>query len=149
MSNANPRIFTGEYRHGIDPKHRITIPSAWRSGEGDEFYLRIDSTGSSISVMPAEEYRAKIDLIESQPGISAREKQVFKRHFSAGTYPCSADKQGRMVVPQEYAARIGLQEEAMLVGAYGSFEIWSPAKWEQTKATEDTTYMNLAAQLGL
>lgn len=145
----NPKIYTGEFRHGVDPKHRITIPSAWRSGEGDEFFVRLDSAKTCISVMPVAEFRAKVALIETTPGISLRERQILKRHFAAKAQPCTADKQGRMVIPQDLASLVGVKEEAMLVGAVGSFEIWSPENWTETEATEDTTYLNLASQLGL
>lgn len=145
----NPKLYTGEFRHGVDPKHRITIPSAWRSKDGDEFFMRLDSAKKCISVMPVEEFRAKVALIETAPGISLRERQIMKRHFAAKSQACTADKQGRMVIPQDLASLVGVKEEAMLVGAVGSFEIWSPEGWTETTAADDATCLNLENLLGL
>ncbi len=142
-------LFAGEFRHGIDPKNRITIPSGWRSGEGDEFFLRLDSTGSFIFALPPEEYRKILVDLESQTAASPRERQQFIRQFSGGSRECSADKQGRMVLPPDLCEKIGLKGEAVLVGTLGRFEIWSPERWEATKLAEAATYQNLAAQLGL
>ena len=148
---SNAVIFAGEFRHGIDPKNRITIPSAWRSGRegGDEFFVRIDSTGSCLVVMPHAEFRKTLEKFESIPNASPRERQQAIRQFSAESLPCSADKQGRMVLPVDFCGRIGLQSDAILVGAFGRFEVWNPARWEATKAVEAATYQNLASQLGL
>jgi len=142
-------IFTGEFRHGIDPKNRVTIPSAWRSGEGADFYLKIDSTGSCIVAFPPEEFRATLAKVDELPGISARERRLFIRQFSAESQACSADKAGRMVLPPDLCAKIGLKGEAMLVGVNRCFEIWNPDGWTDTKTVNTPIYQNVASQLGL
>ena len=54
--SQKPRSYGGEFRHGIDPKNRVTIPVSWRRDEeGELFYLRMDSTGKFVLAMPLEE----------------------------------------------------------------------------------------------
>jgi len=146
---SSPTLFAGEFRHGIDPKNRITIPSSWRAPEGGDFYLRIDTTGSFIIAMPPEEFRKIIASVETQTTASPRERQQFIRQFSGGSKECSADKQGRMVLPPELCEKIGLKGEAVLVGTSERFEIWNPERWEATKVADAPNYNNIAAQLGL
>lgn len=146
---SNPKPFTGEFRHGIDPKNRITIPADWRSGDGASFYLRIDSTGSYIRVMPPEEFRKTKEKIEALPSASTRERDQMLRQFAADILACSADKQGRMVLPPEFCSRIGLQDEVVLVGVIDRFEIWNSARYAASKAAEAPAYSNFANQLGL
>ncbi len=151
---SNP-FYTGEFRHGLDPKNRITIPSAWRTGEAEGFYARIDSTGSCIVIYPPGEFQKTLASIEALPNTSQRERMQFIRQFSAETLPCSLDKQGRMVLPPDFCTRIGLngpkspKGEVILVGNYGRFEIWHPERWADTKEAEAPTFHNLANQLGL
>jgi DNA-binding transcriptional regulator/RsmH inhibitor MraZ len=59
MSDANPRqpVYTGEFRHTMDAKHRLTIPSRWRRAAGvkDEFYLMPSPSNDYISALPPAE----------------------------------------------------------------------------------------------
>ncbi len=148
-NNLGTTLFVGEFRHGIDPKNRITIPAGWRSGEKDDFFLRIDSSGSFILVLPPEEFRKILTRVETETTASPRERQEFIRHFSSGSQECSADKQGRMVLPPDLCEKIGLKGDAVLVGFSTRFEIWNPQRWEATQTVGAPNYQNLAAQLGV
>ncbi len=149
LDASNSTIYTGEFRHGIDPKNRITIPSAWRSGEEQGFYVRINGTGSCIVVVSAEEHLKALALIDTLPDTSLRQRQDFKRQLSGATLSCSADKQGRMVLPPDFCSQIGFQGEAVFVGITDRFEIWHPARWAETKEATTASYLNLLNQLGL
>lgn len=145
--SASSRIFSGEYRHGIDPKNRVTIPSQWRLEGGEAFKLRVDSTNSCLMVFTNEEF---LKQIESATQLSSpRERQEFIRMFAGLAMESSADKQGRMVLPVELTKQVGLEGEVIMVGTVNRFEIWSPEKWEARKAAAATVYSNLANQLGL
>ena len=41
------------------------------------------------------------------------------------------DKAGRILIPQVLREIAGLDSEAMVVGQFDYFEIWSPEVWEQ------------------
>lgn len=141
--------YAGEYRHGIDSKNRITIPATWRSGDSATFYLRIDSTGSFIHVMPLAEFRKFKEKIENSSDSSARDRMHAVRQFASQTQECTADKQGRMVLPPEFCVKAGFHEEVVLAGAFDRFEIWNSERWDATRSEEATAYNNLASQLGL
>ena len=142
--------YTGEFRHGIDSKNRITTPSDWRSGEGDEFYVRVHSSGGHIVVMPPAQLEKMVENIELRPGITVARRQELIRLLSSGARRCNADKQGRMVLPEEFCTAAQLKAEVMLVGAFGQFEIWNTERWtaKQSAAQEDNL-QELAGELGL
>jgi MraZ protein len=146
---ATPIIFAGQFRHGIDAKHRVTIPADWRAGGGETFYLRVDTTGSYLQVMPPDEFRRLKEKIEALPSASPRERMQAVRQFASESQTCVADKQGRMVLPPEFCTKIGLKGEIVLVGVFDRFEIWNAARWETMHAAETPTYLNSASQLGL
>lgn len=148
-STSSPSFYTGEFRHGIDPKNRVTIPSAWRAGEAQSFYITVGAGGSCLNVFTPEAFRRVMEEAQALPGISPRERQQFIQRFASNAAECSADKQGRMVLPLERCSEIGLQGEAVLVGAFSRFEIWNPERWAATKVATEPTYLNVASQLGL
>jgi MraZ protein len=60
-----------------------------------------------------------------------------------------ADKQGRVLVPEEMGRLVGLSGEVVLVGAFETFEIWNPETWEATKRSSEASYDRVAELIGL
>src|SRR6184192_3165018 len=49
-------FYAGEFRHALDEKNRITIPSRWRRKSAEEFILLPDSQNQFLLVMSPEEF---------------------------------------------------------------------------------------------
>jgi hypothetical protein len=45
------RFYAGEFRHSIDEKNRITVPSRWRRDKAEEFILLPEATDQFLLVM--------------------------------------------------------------------------------------------------
>ena len=58
MDNDSPpeRFYAGEFRHSIDEKNRITIPSRWRRDRAEEFILLPEATHQFLLVMSPGEF---------------------------------------------------------------------------------------------
>ena len=54
-----------------------------------------------------------------------RDRRVFFRQLHARAQHGAADRQGRLVLPEELCQRVGLKGEVALVGGRGRFEIWN------------------------
>ena len=145
----NTITFTGLFRHGVDPKNRITIPADWRSGEEGVLYVRLHSLGTHVIVMRPAELEKKVAMIEARADLPAGKRQQLVRQIASGAHRCSADKQGRMVLPPEFCAQAALQGEVTLVGAYGQFEIWNRERWSAQQSAEAEEKQDLANELGL
>ncbi|MBA3883125.1 MAG: MraZ N-terminal domain containing protein, partial [Chthoniobacterales bacterium] len=39
IDSQSQRFYAGEFRHTIDEKNRLTIPSRWRRAEGEDFII--------------------------------------------------------------------------------------------------------------
>ena len=50
------RFYAGEFRHSIDEKNRITIPSRWRRDRPEDFILLPEATLQFLLVMSPEEF---------------------------------------------------------------------------------------------
>ncbi len=147
-SNSKP-IFSGEFRHALDGKSRVTIPSAWRSGEADEFFLMPGQNDTCVRAMPPDEYRAVAERAKASPGVDAEELSIFLRHFYSRAHRVTTDKQGRLVLPEEFCKNAALTGEIMLVGVLDHFEIWSRETWDATKENEKATFRRVSKLAGL
>ena len=87
--------------------------------------------------------------IEGDQTVPARDRRVFFRQLHARAQHGAADKQGRLVVPEDLCQRAGLKGEVALVGGRGRFEIWNLSRWKKANQEEMATYQHVANVVGL
>ena len=149
-SDSSPQTFyAGEFRHTIDEKNRLTIPSRWRTGETQEFIILPEPQNQFLLVMMPDEFARMSAEAQVHPTVSLRERRVFSRQLHARAQHGSADKQGRLVLPEDLCRQLSLKGEVALVGGNGRFEIWNLQKWKRSQAEEAPTYQHVADVIGL
>ena len=142
-------FYAGQFRHAIDEKNRITIPSRWRRKGTEEFILLPDSQNQFLLVMAPEEFARMSAVAENNDTVAARDRRVFLRQLHSRAQHGVADKQGRLVLPEDLCRKIGLKGEVALVGGRGRFEIWNVARWKRAHEEETPTYQHVANVIGL
>ena len=139
--------FTGEFRHTVDAKGRLTLPSRMRSAlPGDKVVLSrwLDGCIAVWSPEAFEEMQASLRA-QGQGGKAARE---ITRWFNAGAHPDDVDKQGRITIPPHLREFASVDRDAVVIGSDNHAEIWDPAKWNEQQATvDDERIAELAEQL--
>jgi len=138
-SGSTAQIYNSIYRHGVDEKRRIQIPSMWRPAEsGVQLTLIVwpqRSEGPCLRVLPPKEMAelmASLDAMSNDDG----KKTILKRIIGAESTQVTLDKAGRICIPETMASAVGIKEEATLVGLLDRFEIWDPARYEKVKAAD-------------
>ena len=150
-SNQTTPIFSGESRHALDEKLRVTVPARWRRSQdsGDEFFITVDRSGRFLRAMPPETFAGVIQKLANKPGLAEADISKFERMFYARSRHLTSDKQGRLLLPADYCASVGIKKEVVLVGTRASFEIYNPSTWENTQQAEAATFDRLAELAGL
>ena len=87
--------------------------------------------------------------VETNDGVSARDRRVFLRQLHSRAQHAISDRQGRLVLPEELCRRVGLKGEVALVGGRGRFEIWNLQRWKRAHEEETATYQHVANVIGL
>jgi MraZ protein len=145
-----PQIFyAGEFRHAIDEKNRITIPARWRRDGAEEFLILPEANYQFLVVMSPEEFSRMSAAVESDANVSARDRRIFFRQLHSRAQHGGADRQGRLVLPEELCQKVGLKGEVALVGGRGRFEIWNLPRWKRANEEETPTYQHVANVVGL
>jgi MraZ protein len=142
-------IFAGEFRHSMDAKNRVTIPSRWRRGEIDEFFVIPNLEGGFLMVTPPGEFKRLAEKVEHDETLTPAERRRFIRQFSSRAQNVSSDKQGRIVLPDEQCKLLNLRSEVVLVGNYSRFEIWSPESWQKAMEEDAPTFSYLLGRVGI
>jgi transcriptional regulator MraZ len=149
LPSPTQSFYAGEFRHAIDDKNRITIPSRWRRDKAEEFILLPEANHQFVLVMSPEEFARMSSAAESNEAVSARDRRVFLRQLHSRAQHGAADRQGRLVLPEELCKRIGLKGEVALIGGRGRFEIWNLQRWKRAHEEETPTYQHVANVIGL
>jgi transcriptional regulator MraZ len=151
MGSASPseRLYAGEFRHSIDEKNRVTIPSRWRRDKAEDLILLPEANHQFLLVMSPNEFARMSSAAESNENVSARDRRIFLRQLHSRAQHASADRQGRLVLPEELCRKIGLKNEVALVGNRGRFEVWNLQRWKRTHEEQTPTYQHVANVIGL
>lgn len=142
-------FYAGQFRHSMDEKNRVTIPSRWRRGAAEDFILLPEPALQYLLVMSQKEFARMSAQAQSNTSVPLPDRRVFSRHLHARAQHGSSDKQGRLVLPLEICQQLGLKGEVALVGGHGRFEIWNLQKWKRSQDEETPTYQHVADMIGL
>ncbi|MEY2491532.1 MAG: transcriptional regulator MraZ [Verrucomicrobiota bacterium] len=149
ITASTQTFYAGEFQHAIDEKNRITIPSRWRRHETEEFILLPDSQNQFLLVMSPQEFDRMSASVETSNSVTPRDGRIFLRQLHSRAQHGVADKQGRLVLPEELCRKIGLKGEVAIVGGRGRFEIWNVSRWKRAHEEETPTYQHVANVIGL
>lgn len=150
MAQLGKAFYTGRYRHTLDDKNRLTIPSVWRSAHAEaDTFLATPHPDGYIAVLPpaeVEKLHAKIAAM----ALSDRDAQDVAARFFAATHAFTFDKQGRIALTEELCQHAGVEKDAVLVGSLTKFNIYSPARWEKVEQrTAGENFGDLMRRIGI
>ena len=123
------QMFLGQYRHNLDEKGRLTIPSKFRDVLADGAYLT-QGFDRNLRLLTRSDFEAMADKINrlsmTDPSIRQLRRLIF-----ANASEVQLDRIGRTLIPQFLREFVGLDNEAIIVGVGEAIEIWSPEAWAE------------------
>jgi MraZ protein len=150
-------VFIGSYEHTLDDKGRVSLPVRFREllgANGDSRLIlttNVDPSGRCLVAYPVQEWLAYQERIAGLPQFDENVIRLKRLHI-AGASECTADRQGRILVPpllRDYAA---LTSTVIFAGLGSCIELWDRKLWheERERAKEALPQINDAlARLGL
>lgn len=150
MAQPGKAFYTGLFRHSLDDKFRLTIPSAWRyAHEEADTFLATPHPDGYVAVLPPAEVE-KLHAKIAQIALSDGGGQDFAARFFAQTQSFSFDKAGRIGLGEALLAHAGIEKEAVLVGSLTKFNIYAPARWQKVEArTSGENFGDLMRRMGI
>lgn len=150
MAHLGTAFYTGLFRHSLDDKGRLTIPSAWRLAHAEsDTFLATPHPDGYVAVLPPGEV-AKLHEKISALKLSDAAAQAFAARFFSQTQGFSFDKSGRIALGADLLRHAGIAKDAVLVGSLTKFNVYSPARWQQEEArTAGENFGDLMRRLDL
>lgn len=122
-------MLSGEYRHVLDEKKRLIIPSKIRSEMGSNMVITRGLDGCLFGYSE-ENWNGIMEKLNTLP-FTKKDARNFTRFLTSGATLLEFDKQGRIVIPTYLSNYAELSKEIVIIGVIGRIEIWSKEKWEQ------------------
>ncbi|MFA7344229.1 MAG: hypothetical protein WC003_08005 [Terrimicrobiaceae bacterium] len=148
LESTKATVFSGTFPRSLDAKKRVAVPSAWVSGEGDEFHVVPHPTERFLMVMRQEEL-GKWEQKFQESRLSPQQKRGAIRAFYASARAVSTDKQGRILLPESHCEWAQLGGDVVFAGSPGRIEIWSLENFQANESANRSALQAAAEESGL
>ena len=127
--------YWGESFHTLDGANRLIIPARFREGLGAEIILYKASEGCLFlyDIPRFEAVTAQLDELSSTP--VGRDKI---RLFYSDVTSVSVDRNGRIVLPADFAEYAGIKTDVALLGLRDRIELWDKDAYLAGTADKDS-----------
>ena len=141
MSAHNTGKYFGEYRHSMDDKGRLTIPSQWRpqlESNNNNFLALPSLTEKSVSVYPPMMIEQLYERF-SEISMGDQKGQRAIRRIMSMAHNFSCDKQGRINLNEKLINHADLEKSVVLLGEASKFMIYDEAFYDQLMTDDEDT----------
>lgn len=138
-------MLIGEYRHNIDDKGRLIIPSKFRDELGPEFILTRGLDGC-LFVYSMGKWNNIISKLEKLP-FTKKDARTFMRFFLSSATVCCLDKQGRININISLINYAKIQKECTIIGVNDRLEIWASEKLDDILNSNIDNFSEIAEGL--
>lgn len=139
-------MFLGEYKHLIDTKKRLSVPSKFRR-ELRESVVLTRGLDLSLFLYPRKEWEKIAQKLSVLPAGQATTRG-FVRLMLAGAEEVALDALGRILIPEHLRTYARLNQQVIITGVYNRLEIWDEALWNSYKKKVEKDADMLAEKLG-
>jgi MraZ protein len=139
-------MLIGEYKHTLDPKKRLSLPSKWRQELGKTLIVT-RGLDNCLFVYPQKEWEKITDKIGQLP-LGSADTRSFNRFFLSGAVEVEVDSVGRILVPDFLKDFAQLDTKVVLAGIHDRVEIWDEKRWMEYKTQIEAQADALAEKLG-
>jgi MraZ protein len=139
-------MLIGEYKHTLDEKNRISIPSKFRAVLGKKIVIT-KGLDNCLSLYSLKDWN-KIPEQLGQLSFTQSDARNFNRFLLASAHEVSIDSVGRVLIPDTLCSFAKIKSKVVFAGMYNRVEIWDEDTWatfnEQVSKNADT----IAEKLG-
>jgi MraZ protein len=138
-------MFIGEYKHNLDSKGRIIIPSKFREELHTTFILTRGLDGC-LTIYSLKQWEKLFEEVNKLPTTKKAARQYVRMLTSTAT-ECTLDSQGRIVVPSFLSKPVNITKECVVIGANDHIEIWDKQSWENYYVDASNSFEEVAENL--
>ena len=146
-------MLIGEYKHNLDAKRRLAIPSKFRKelGEG----LPAGQAGAILTrgldnclfIFPSKYWAPFAEMLAGL-SMAKQDTRAFARLFLSGATEIEFDSLGRILIPEHLKKYADLKKSIVVAGLFNRLEIWGEERWVSYRANLEKNSDAIAEKLG-
>lgn len=140
-------MFIGEYKHNLDSKGRLAVPSKFRS-QLEQGAVVTKGLDNCLFLYSKEKWEEEAKKYAGLP-VSQAAARAFARQMLAGAMEVEFDSQGRITLPEYLRSFAKLDKKTIVAGLYDRLEIWDEEEWDIYKNNTESESASIAESLGI
>ncbi len=144
-------MLIGEYRHNLDLKKRLAIPSKFRKELGDglpgQGAVLTKGLDGCLFIFPLKNWAPFAEMLGGL-SIGKQDTRSFARLFLSGAVDVEFDSLGRILIPDNLKKYAGLKKEVVITGLFNRLEVWDEDRWNKYKDNLEKNSDKTAEKLG-
>ncbi len=140
-------MLIGSYRHSLDAKKRMRIPSKFKNELGNDCIIT-KGNNKNLFVFSNEQFSSLYEKMVNLP-LFDEEAQKPVRKFLSSAFEAEEDGQGRVLLSKELIAFAGITKNIVFVGVGNRVEIWAEEVWEKENSDDAETDFSVLAKFGV
>ena len=137
--------FIGEYASKLDDKGRVVVPAAFKNlvakqnnGEEVSFVIKKDIFANCLNMFTYEQWDQESEPVRSRLNLFRKEDSDWYREYTRDRALVTLDgKVGRIIIPKNLLAKIGVDKEIVFSGSDFKIEIWAKENFGKDRMSED------------
>jgi MraZ protein len=139
-------MLIGEFKHTIDDKNRVSLPSKFRKEVGKKVIVT-HGLDNCLFLYTLKEWETIAKQLGSL-GMGQADTRGFNRFMLASAAEVLVDSVGRILIPENLREAIGIKNKIVFAGLYNRIEIWEEDAWDKYKAQVVKNADQMAEKLG-
>lgn len=139
-------MLIGEYKHNLDTKRRLAVPSKFRKelGEGAVLTRGLDSC---LFIFPSKYWAPFAEMLAGL-SITKQDTRSFARLFLSGAVEVEFDSLGRILIPEHLKKYADLKKSIIVAGLFNRLEVWDEERWISYRSELEKNSDKIAEKLG-
>ncbi len=142
-------MFYGEYKHSIDIKGRLILPSKFRETCkecGIERFFLTRGLDKCVFMFSEDEWRIQEQKFKNM-SFTKKQSRSFNRMFFSGASDVFPDKQGRFIIPQYLKEYSAIKKDTVIIGVSNRIEIWNRKIWSEFYDNSNSSFEEIAEDM--
>jgi MraZ protein len=121
-------MFLGEYKHQMDEKSRLRMPTVFKKLLGKN-YIVTKGTNACLFVFSANGAKELLADKLKETSLFDIKLQKATRLLFSSAFEVEEDNQGRMLLPKALREFASLNKDVVFIGVGNHIEIWNDKAW--------------------
>ena len=131
-------MLIGTYRHSLDAKKRMRMPSKLKAEVGSGFVIT-KGTNKNLFVFSSEQFAVIYKKLTELPVFNEKSQKLVRK-FLASAFEAEEDPQGRVLLPKELCEFAGITKNVVSIGVGNRVEIWAEETWDAVDGETETDF---------